>query len=82
VLWSLVAAGVIGILLGFRVRAPALIVATAVIVVAGAVVGDTNGLFDRHRLLSILLLVVTLQCAYLVGLFVGLVWRRTATRER
>ena len=52
------------------------------IVVAGAVVGDTNGLFDRHRLLSILLLVVTLQCAYLVGLFVGLIWRRTATRER
>ncbi|MDX8455571.1 hypothetical protein RFM98_22825 [Mesorhizobium sp. VK9D] len=81
-LWGLVAAGVIGILLGFRVRAPALIVATAVVVVAGAVVGDTDGWFDRYRLLSILLLVVTLQCAYLVGLFVGLVWRRTVTRER
>ncbi|MDX8482341.1 hypothetical protein RFN28_28355 [Mesorhizobium sp. VK24D] len=81
-LWSLVAAGVAGILLGFRARAPALIVATAMVVVAGAVMGDTGGLFDRHRLLSILLLVATLQCAYLIGLFLGLVWHRSVTRER
>jgi hypothetical protein len=79
--WSLVvAAGVIGILLGFRVRAPALIVVTAAIVVVGAIAGDTAGMFDRHRLLSILLVVVTLQCAYLIGLFLGAIWRRSATR--
>ena len=80
--WSLVAAGVTGILLGFRVRAPALIVATAAIVVVGAVAGDTGGVFDRHRLLSILFVVVTLQCAYLIGLFLGAIWRRAATRGR
>ncbi|CDX14021.1 conserved hypothetical protein [Mesorhizobium sp. ORS 3324] len=80
--WSLVAAGVTGTLLGFRARAPALIVATAVVVVAGAVTGDTGGLFDWHRLLSILLLVATLQCAYLIGLLLGLLWHRGMTRER
>jgi hypothetical protein len=82
VLWSIIAVGVTGILLGFRFRAPALIVVTAVIVVIGAVVSGTDGLFDRHRMLSILLLVVTLQCAYLVGLFLGLMWRRGVTREQ
>ena len=58
-LWSLVAVGVTGILLGSCFRAPALIVVTAVTVVISAVAGGTDGLFDRHRLISILLLVVT-----------------------
>ena len=81
-LWSLVAVGVTGILLGFRVRAPALIVVTAVTVVVGAVAGGPDSLFDRHRLLSILFLVVTLQCAYLLGLFLGVMWRRGVTGEQ
>jgi len=46
------------------------------------VAGDTGGVFDRHRLLSILFVVVTLQCAYLIGLFLGAIWRRAATRGR
>ncbi|MDX8497869.1 hypothetical protein RFM99_05505 [Mesorhizobium sp. VK4C] len=74
--WGLVAVGAIGILLGLRVRAPTLIVATAATVVVGAVAGGIGGLFDWHRLLSILLLVVTLQCAYLLGLLLGVMWRR------
>jgi hypothetical protein len=82
VLWGLVAVGVIGILLGFLVRAPALIVMTAVTVVVGAVTGGTGSLFDWHRLLSILLLVVTLQCTYLLGLFLGVAWRRGMSREQ
>jgi phage shock protein PspC (stress-responsive transcriptional regulator) len=82
VLWGLVAVGVIGILLGFRVRAPALIVMTAVIVAFGAAAGGIGSLFDWDRLLSILLFVVTLQCAYLLGVFLGVVWRRGMTHEQ
>jgi hypothetical protein len=80
--WSVVTVGVTGILLGFRFRAPALIVVTAVTVVISAVASGTGGLFDRHRLLSILLLVVTLQCAYLLGLLLGVIWRRGVTHEQ
>ncbi|MEO5759992.1 MAG: hypothetical protein ABIQ51_24420 [Mesorhizobium sp.] len=81
-LWGLVTVGVIGILLGFRVRAPALIVVTALTVVVGAVAGGTGGLFAWHRLLSILLLVVTLQCTYLLGLFLGVVLRHGMSRKQ
>ncbi|TGQ68266.1 hypothetical protein EN829_017670 [Mesorhizobium sp. M00.F.Ca.ET.186.01.1.1] len=80
-LWGLVAVGVIGILLGFRVRAPALIIMTAATVVVGAVAGGIGSLSDWHRLLSILLLVVTLQCAYLLGLFLGVMWRHGMSRK-
>jgi len=82
VLWSLVAVGVTGILLGFRFRAPALIVVTAVTVVISAVASGTDDLFDRQRLLSILLLVATLQCAYVLGLLLGAIWRRGVTHEQ
>jgi hypothetical protein len=80
--WGLVIVGAIGILLGLRVRAPALIVATAVTVMVGAVAGGTGSLFAWHRLLSVLLLVVTLQCTYLLGLFLGIVLRRGMSREQ
>ncbi|MER8376499.1 hypothetical protein NKH19_28525 [Mesorhizobium sp. M1338] len=81
-LWGLIAVGGIGILLGFRVRAPALIVATAVIVLVSAVAGGIGSLLDWDRLLSILLFVVTLQCAYLLGVLLGVVWRRGLTHEQ
>ncbi|TGQ53061.1 hypothetical protein EN836_16790 [Mesorhizobium sp. M1C.F.Ca.ET.193.01.1.1] len=76
-LLGLIAVGAIGVLLGLRVRAPALIVATAVIVVVATIAGGIGGLFDWHRLLSILLLVVALQLAYLFGLLLGVMWRRS-----
>ena len=79
-LWCLVAVGVIGILLGFRFRAAALIIMTAVTVVGGALAGGIGS--DWHRLLSILLLVVVLQCTYLLGLFLGVIWRRGMSREQ
>jgi hypothetical protein len=82
VLWSLVAVGVTGFFLGLRVRAPGLIAATAVIVVVSVVVSGFDGLLNRHRLLSILLLVVTLQCAYLLGVVLGIIWRRVGARMR
>lgn len=81
-LWCSVAVGVIGVLLGFRFRAAALIIMTAVIVVGGVLAGGIGGVFDWHRLLSILLLVVVLQCAYLLGLFLGVMWRRGMSREQ
>ncbi|MBA1143054.1 hypothetical protein [Mesorhizobium neociceri] len=81
-LWGLVAVGVIGILLGFRFRAAALIIMTAVTVVGGAVAGGIGSVFDWHRLVSILLLVVVLQCAYLLGLFLAAMWRRDMSRKQ
>jgi hypothetical protein len=80
VLWCLVAVGVIGILLGFRFRAAALIIMTAMTVIGGVVAGGIGS--DWHRLLSILLLVVVLQCTYLLGLFLGVIWRRGMSREQ
>ncbi|RWE30551.1 MAG: hypothetical protein EOS78_27795 [Mesorhizobium sp.] len=81
-LWCPVAVAVIGVLLGFRFRAAALIIMTAVTVVGGALAGGIGDVFDWHRLLSILLLVVVLQCAYLLGLLLGAMWRRGMSRER
>lgn len=80
--WSLVTVGVAGVLLGIRFRAPALIAATAVTVVASSIARGRDGLFDGNALLSTLLLVVTLQCAYLVGLVLAVVWRRSATNSQ
>lgn len=81
-LWCPVAVGVIGVLLGFRFRAAALIIMTAVTVVGRVLAGGIGSVFDWHRLLSILLLVVVLQCAYLLGLFLGVMWRRGTSREQ
>ncbi|MER9301133.1 hypothetical protein NKI38_32485 [Mesorhizobium sp. M0621] len=81
-LWCLVAVGVVGILLGFRFQAAALIIMTAVTVVVGVVAGGIGSLFDWSRLVSILLLVIVLQCAYLLGLVLGVVWRRGMSREQ
>ncbi|MER8753778.1 hypothetical protein NKH57_32070 [Mesorhizobium sp. M1050] len=72
----------IGILLGFRFRAAALIIMTAVTVVIGVVAGGIGSLFDWGRLVSILLLVIVLQCAYLIGLVLGVIWRRDMSREQ
>lgn len=81
-LWGLVAVGLIGILLGFRFRAAALIIMTAVTVVIGVVAGGIGSLFDWARLVSILLLIIVLQCAYLLGLVLGVIWRRGMSREQ
>ncbi|WP_027145862.1 hypothetical protein [Mesorhizobium sp. WSM3626] len=81
-LWGLVVVGVIGILLGFRFRVAALIVVTAATVVGGVAAGGIGSVFDWHHLISILLLVVVLQGAYLLGLFLGVIWRQGMSREQ
>jgi hypothetical protein len=82
VLWSLVVVSVTGVLLGLRFRAPALIAATAATIVIRAAAVGFGDIFEWQRLPSIVLLVVTLQCAYLLGVLLGIVWRRAVSPTR
>jgi hypothetical protein len=82
VVWSFIAVAITGILLGLRFRAPALLAATIVTIGASVIASGIDGFFDRHILLSTLLLVVTLQCAYLTGLLAAVLWRRTTINDR
>ncbi len=74
-LWGLVAVGLTGILLGLRFRAPALLAATGFVVAACLVLGRT-GDFPWGFFWTTLVMVLALQCAYLVGLCLALIWRR------
>jgi hypothetical protein len=80
--WSLVAAAVAGILLGLRFRVPALLAATALLVVFTAVASGLAGLSVRPLLVAVGLSVLTLQAAYLAGLLLSTLWRRTRSRGR
>jgi hypothetical protein len=80
--WSFVAVGITGILLGLRFRAPALSAATIATIGANVIASGIDGFFDQHILASTVLLVVTLQCAYLAGLLVAVLRRRTSINER
>ncbi len=79
-LWSHVAVAVVGLLLGLRFRAPALLVATAVIFVAATLAHGFDDTPHSHGILTGLLLVVTLQMAYLAGLLIIIFWRRHRQR--
>lgn len=81
-LLSIVAVSMAGVLFGLLFRVPFLIAATLGTIVASVVVNGPDEFFERRILLSTLLLVVILQCAYLVGLFLAVLWRRTTTRQR
>ncbi|MGH6762245.1 MAG: hypothetical protein ACRECW_11730 [Phyllobacterium sp.] len=74
--WNVIAIGLVGILLGLRLRAPALIVATLLTVLACLFAYGFDQIMERQFLFSTLLLVLTLQCAYLTGLLAGVLWRR------
>ena len=78
-LWNLVIVGVTGVLLGLRFRASALVAATGVTFAVSAVAGGFDKLVEWRHMLSILLLVVALQGAYLVGLLLAIIWHRAAT---
>lgn len=80
--WSLATVSAIGLLIGLRFRAPALIVATAVIIVACAVAFGYDGNVGRSDFVSALSLVLALQFAYLAGLFVATVWRRISPSNK
>jgi hypothetical protein len=67
--WSIAAVCALGLLIGLRYRAPALIAATAVTVLACVALGP-------RQLPAIIGYVLLLQCAYLAGLFLAALWRR------
>lgn len=69
-LWSIVSVSVFGVLLGVSFRVPALLAATAATALA------TGLLLDGPLIPKVLFPVLALQCAYLVGLSLGNLWRR------
>ncbi|WP_157017476.1 hypothetical protein [Mesorhizobium xinjiangense] len=79
--WSHVAVAVVGLLLGFRFRAPALLAATAIIFIAATLIYGVDDTPQTRGLLSGLLLVITLQLAYLAGLLIAILWRRRDQRN-
>jgi len=75
-IWSLVALGAIGILLGFTFRAAALLAATFVTIVVCIAVEAASGTIGWQTLLLVFGMVLLLQCTYLVGVAFGVLWRR------
>jgi uncharacterized membrane protein len=73
---SLVTVCVIGLLIGLRFRASALIAATGATVVGSGLAFGFDGNVGRNDFVSVLVLVLALQLAYLAGLFLVTVWRR------
>jgi hypothetical protein len=70
------AVAAIGLLIGLRFRAPALIAATAATVLTCAFAYGRDGIDGRGDVLASLGLVLLLQCAYLAGLCLATLWRR------
>jgi hypothetical protein len=81
-LWSIAAVVALGMLIGFRFRAPALIAVTAATIITSAVISGFGGLPERQLVVPALRLMIILQCAYLVGLFLAVVWRRIAANAQ
>lgn len=74
---SVFALAVAGVLLGLRYKAPTLIAATALLAL-GSVAWNGLGLPGPLTVPSVLLLVLVLQCAYLLGMSLAVAWRRNA----
>jgi hypothetical protein len=68
VLWAFAACGVVGLFLGLRFRAPAVIAASAIILVGGAVLAPLIGLPLWTALAAPLGAMCALQSGYIVGL--------------
>jgi hypothetical protein len=75
-LWGLVAVGLIGLLLGLRFRAPALIMTTALTVLVRLLIGSHGAMFQLSVLWEALILALALQVAYLLGLLLATLGRR------
>ena len=80
--WSLVAVGVIGTILGVALRGGALIMATISTVVVAIMAESCGSASVSHMLFFTLALVVVLQCSYLFGLAIGSMWRRSSSDMR
>jgi len=67
-LWTFAAAGLIGLVLGLRFRAPAVIAASGIVVVGGVAVAPLSGLPFWTALAALLGTLCALQSGYIVGL--------------
>ncbi|WP_099864337.1 hypothetical protein [Pararhizobium haloflavum] len=71
--WSIVTVAAIGMLMGLRFRAPALLAVTFLTIAAGFF------FFDQNRVWSTVWLVLILQSAYLTSLCLLMLWRRRSS---
>jgi hypothetical protein len=82
VTWNLITVAVTGVVLGNCVRAPGLLAATALAILAAALAGGFDGLSGGDIVLAVLLVVATLQVSYVLGVFVSLAWQWIMARLR
>jgi hypothetical protein len=81
VLSTTVAVALAGVMIGMRFKVPALIAATALIMVAGGIwVGW--GFSGQRSFAWVLLTVLVLQCSYLFGLLLAFIWRRKTNGQQ
>ncbi|RJT29432.1 hypothetical protein D3227_32240 [Mesorhizobium waimense] len=78
--FAIVGVACLGLAIGLKLRAPALIAATLVVVVASIATGSVLQLSVQTTIRSTFYLVIVTQIAYLVGLALALLshraWRR------
>ncbi|QKC85293.1 hypothetical protein EB232_30360 [Mesorhizobium sp. NZP2077] len=77
VLMTIIAVSAAGVLIGLRFKAPALIAATALLVV-GSFAWNGIGLPGHVTVVKFLILAFILACAYIVGLSLSVRWKRNA----
>lgn len=75
VLSTIVAVAIAGVIIGTRFKAPALLAASAVVLVAGAI-WMGSGVSGQRSFAWVLLSVLILQCSYVLGLLLAFLWRR------
>ncbi|MDX8434630.1 MULTISPECIES: hypothetical protein [Mesorhizobium] len=76
VLMSVVAVSAAGVLMGLRFKAPALIAATALLMI-GSLAWNGLGLPGYVTVARFLVLAFALACAYIVGLSLSVRWKRS-----
>ncbi|WP_210266331.1 hypothetical protein [Mesorhizobium sp. NZP2077] len=76
-LMTIIAVSAAGVLIGLRFKAPALIAATALLVV-GSFAWNGIGLPGHVTVVKFLILAFILACAYIVGLSLSVRWKRNA----
>ncbi|QKD18932.1 hypothetical protein HGP13_30055 [Mesorhizobium sp. NZP2077] len=74
---TIIAVSAAGVLIGLRFKAPALIAATALLVV-GSFAWNGIGLPGHVTVVKFLILAFILACAYIVGLSLSVRWKRNA----
>jgi hypothetical protein len=81
--WSFLAVGAVGMLIGVRLRVPALIVASLVTILVSVTAMQCLGFSDQRTFLTTLYLVLTLQGTYFIGLlFATLLHKSPFDRHR